>query len=257
MSQALQWRRRAARQAGSGASSKASRKVYDAVATPGSRPVPVVCRKAGRGLGSDWSAVSKPLFESRFARACFPFSGRCRLHDGAAGRCPTGCPARCRTGYRRARPAAALAARRAGLWFGRNRADAVDGRRLRPGRGRAGRRRGLPAIPPVRQPLGQSFRTRRDLARARRQCVEPGVGLARRRAAGRSVLRLYPVQRTRRRSPGGRADHARRRGWRIRRRSGRGHDRIGQCDQARPPAAGRFGVLRQRPGGRGIRQRLA
>ena len=172
----------------------------------------------------------------------------------AAGSAAT---AKRRPRHRGAGPALARPARRARLWFGDDLARPADGGRLGPGRGRAARCRRLPAIPPRRQPLGQSLGTRRDAARARRQRLEPRAGAARRGAARRSVLRLYPVQRDCGGSARRGAGDARRRGGRVRCGGGRGDDRAGERGAARPAVACRRGVLWQQHRARGVGERLA
>ena len=76
------------------------------------------------------------------------------------------------------------------MTWSRSTATGSTARAVEPARGRAARRPRLPAIPPLRRPLRQSDQPGRDLARARRQCLEPGAADARRRAADRSVRRL-------------------------------------------------------------------
>ena len=107
----------------------------------------------------------------------------------------------------------------------------------------------------VRQPLGQSVGAGRDVARARRQCVEPDAGAARRRADRRSVLRLYPVQRAVARPARRRPRDARRR-----RRGAFGAGAVAgtielvSADRARPAAGRGRGVLRQPQCGRACRR---
>ena len=111
----------------------------------------------------------------------------------------------------------------------------ADNDRLGQDRGCARIGRRLSAVPSVRQPLLQSQCARGYPAFARRECHQPRARAARRRAHGRSVLRLHPPFRHCSGTPRQRQGDPRRRFRALRCGRSGGHDRTRKrrCGNAR------------------------